>query len=439
MKSHSATEKALDKTTLPKGFTWAIVSICVLPLLLNFFGVDFKTQKNHFDNSLLLGMSPGEVADFMHYSLSGSFVHTLLEWSAFCTAIFTVMLTFVHFKMKRDVATPIVGMALFCAGCMDAFHTLAADRLFGAVADSRNLIPFTWAICRLFNALIMIIGVMLFLGKGKGKGKGKGFYYVVANSMFFAVVAYFIIYICATTEHLPQTMFPNSIVTRPWDVAPLILFVFAGAVVFPRFYRQTPSVFSYALIISTIPQISTQCYMAFGSKVLFDNSFNIAHFIKILAYLVPLLGLLLDSIHVYKREKLTVLELQVTQSQLTETEARVSSILNNALDPIITIDQGCHIESFNSAAEKAFGYDVSEVIGKNVKILMPEPFKSNHDTYVANYLRTGKACIIGMSREVIGARKDGGTFPIDLSISEMRIVGRRLFIGIVRDITESSK
>lgn len=151
---------------------WAVVVICVLPTLLNLLGVDFGSPSRPFDASATLNMPKIEVIDVLHRTLLGSFTHTILEWSAFCTAIFTVILSLIHFYIKGDVITPIIGVALFSAGCMDAFHTLAADRLIQGVADNQNLIPFTWAICRLFNALILLIGAGIFLLITPGKWKG---------------------------------------------------------------------------------------------------------------------------------------------------------------------------------------------------------------------------------------------------------------------------
>ncbi len=147
-------------------------SIYSLPFILNLFGIDFGSTVKHLDIHAFSEMERHHVVDSLHLTLSGSFTHTLLEWSAFCIAIFTVMLAFVHFDINRDITTPIIGLVLFFADMTDAFHTLAADRLVEAVADNRNLIPFTWAICRLFNALIMIvwIGVFLIIGPKAQKG-----------------------------------------------------------------------------------------------------------------------------------------------------------------------------------------------------------------------------------------------------------------------------
>jgi PAS domain S-box-containing protein len=124
---------------------------------------------------------------------------------------------------------------------------------------------------------------------------------------------------------------------------------------------------------------------------------------------------------------------------LVESEAKMRAILNTAVDGIITIDEGGTVESCNAAAERLFGYPAGEVIGRNVKMLMPEPHQSEHDEYLGNYLRTGRAKIIGIGREVFGMRKDGTTFPMDLAVSEVKLGDRRLFTGIVRDLTERKR
>lgn len=124
------------------------------------------------------------------------------------------------------------------------------------------------------------------------------------------------------------------------------------------------------------------------------------------------------------------------EDALRESEARVRAILETTVDAIITSDAAGIIQSFNSAAEQIFGYRASEVIGRNLKILMPSPYREEHDGYIRSYHETGRRKIIGIGREVTGQRKDGSTFPMDLAVSEVRLEDRVLFTGIIRDITE---
>jgi len=115
--------------------------------------------------------------------------------------------------------------------------------------------------------------------------------------------------------------------------------------------------------------------------------------------------------------------------------AKLRGILESAVTVIITIDDRGLIESINPATERLFGYSATELIGQNMKMLMPEPYKAEHDGYIANYLQTGvKKKIIGIGREVRGRRKNGTTFPLHLSVSEFSADGQRFFTGMIHDL-----
>ena len=126
-------------------------------------------------------------------------------------------------------------------------------------------------------------------------------------------------------------------------------------------------------------------------------------------------------------------------ANLRENEERFRSVVDTAVDGIIVIGKRGIIEFCNMAAQKIFGYSASEMIGNNIKMLMPEPYHSQHDGYLENFVSTGKARIIGIGREVIGLRKDGTTFPMDLSVGEMHLGNQRKFTGMVRDVTERKR
>lgn len=129
-------------------------------------------------------------------------------------------------------------------------------------------------------------------------------------------------------------------------------------------------------------------------------------------------------------------ERRAAELAVRESELRLRTVMDSVLEGIITIDANGTVRSINSAAQKMFGYAEPEIVGQNVRVLMPEPHASRHDTYVGSYLKTGEKRIIGVGRQVEGRRRDGSTFPMDLSVSEFAMESERMFTGTFRDITE---
>ena len=132
-------------------------------------------------------------------------------------------------------------------------------------------------------------------------------------------------------------------------------------------------------------------------------------------------------------------DLRASRDLLAEREGRMRAILDTAADGIITIDERGTVKTLNPAAEQMFGYRADEVVGKNVRLLMPAPYAEEHDDYLERYLRDGRPRIIGLGREVLGRRKDGTTFPLDLGVGESRFGEGREFTGIVRDLSERKR
>ena len=123
------------------------------------------------------------------------------------------------------------------------------------------------------------------------------------------------------------------------------------------------------------------------------------------------------------------------EARLRSSEERWRSIIESAVDAIIVIDSHGSIEAFNPGAERLFGYREREVLGRNVSMLMPSPYREEHDGYLARYLTTREARVIGMGREVTGRKADGSPFPLHLSVGEMLLGGQRKFTGILHDLS----
>jgi two-component system, LuxR family, sensor kinase FixL len=130
---------------------------------------------------------------------------------------------------------------------------------------------------------------------------------------------------------------------------------------------------------------------------------------------------------------------RIADAKTQDVEARTAhlqSILDSIPDAMVVINERGLIQSFSSAAERLFGLSAAEVLGKNVKILMPSPYREDHDGYIERYLRTGERRIIGIGRVVVGLRADGSTFPMELAVGEMHVREQRFFTGFIRDLTE---
>ncbi len=125
-----------------------------------------------------------------------------------------------------------------------------------------------------------------------------------------------------------------------------------------------------------------------------------------------------------------------TQARLTQRELHLQSILDTVPDATVVIDASGIMQSFNTSAVRQFGYTAEEAVGRNVSMLMPTPYREQHDGYLVRYLTTGEKRIIGIDRVVVGRRKDGSTFPMKLAVGQVTIGGRTFFTGFIRDLTE---
>ena len=266
---------------------WIVIfAICTLPYLLNLIGVDFGS---------ISSPQPDKTQDYSQ--AMGSLHHALMEWSAIVVAILTAFATFLHYSRNRDITIPILGVALVCAAMVDVFHILASTQIISSHSEQKDFIPFTWALSRQFNALIIILGlgINLWLAryniqKHRVSGERNRLLIIVVGFLLLTAVAIYWVY---SSQSLPQTIYLDALISRPYDVLPLALFVIAGTLAW-SWYKISHSIVKFALLVSLVPAVATQLHMAFGSTALFDSHFNIAHGLKIVTYTCIFAGVIFD-------------------------------------------------------------------------------------------------------------------------------------------------
>lgn len=196
-----------------------------------------------------------------------------------------------------------------------------------------------------------------------------------------------------------------------------------------------PVVLAVSALGGIIPGFAATCFFVAAEIWLSGGGLSRPHIVNAAAFLAIGLGIAWLGGRVQRAWQ----SAEATNLDLVAREAHLKSILETVPDAMIVIDPKGRIQSFSSAAERLFGRSAAEVMGRNVSMLMPSPYREGHDGYLERYLRTGERRIIGVGRVVVGERKDGSTFPMELAVGEMKSNDKLFFTGFIRDLTERQK
>jgi PAS domain S-box-containing protein len=314
---------------LPGSLLWGTIILCAVPILLHLFHVDlaFPDKPLAFDPLKFASLPVRARMDLVVSCLRGTLLHNLMEWTAVCLSLLTSLIAFTHFAMTKKLLSPVLGAALFWSGCLDAFHIMASDHFIPRVADVDHFIPLTWTVSRLCGCLILLLGGgIVLLPKQFRKGRERAIALATValfGSCFLALVIY-----CATCQRLPQCQFSASPIPRPYDLIPAALYLLVGFPLFRLIHRRYPNKFTHGLLLSLWPDIICELYMGLGSSSLYDTHFNSAHLLKLVAYGLPLAGLLLDYVDTYKTKSSLVSQLEES-TRILEEERRVLELVAN--------------------------------------------------------------------------------------------------------------
>ncbi|MCB9898182.1 MAG: response regulator [Planctomycetes bacterium] len=260
---------------LPRAISASVLGLCMLPALAILLGFDLGSTYPVGDGSGIPS------------------AHTLLEWSAVWASAFTLLLAFLHYGIQRDASTCVLGVSLFLAACLGTLHTLAGLGALGDGGPLEDVLFLTWTLDRTLFSVFMVTGVAFSLRHRRLSQDLRTF--LVVGGLLVVALSCIVLEVSSTNVSLPQVVFPDAFLKRPWDLAPLAAFA-VGAFLLHRLRARGSSPFVDALLLSLVPQALVQVHMAFGSASPFDSNSNAAHALLTLAVLVPGVGLCIESV-----------------------------------------------------------------------------------------------------------------------------------------------
>jgi signal transduction histidine kinase len=358
---------------IPDIYVVLVSAVCAIPLLLNLFGIDLGNVIEQLSPVKVIEMSRIEEQAGYRDLLTGKYAHTIFVSISVTVALLTFILALVDYNIRREAGTLIIAMAFFCSGLLETFHLLVSTRVIPMYVNSYYLTSYTWFYCRLFLASIISLGILFYLLPGKRstaaamKTVEKRFgHFLIFVAVVFAMLTFATILFLLLSSNVSASAYPYRNIARNFELIPLAVYLFAALYLLPKYCERLPTVFSKSIMLSMIPAVAAQLYMTFGSLELYDNSFNISHFLHAATYFIPFAGLCLNYIEAHRKEK-TANELLVQSEKLALTGRMTRMLAHEVRNPLTNINLSAEQlhSGFLSADESGRRY--IEIIERNTK------------------------------------------------------------------------
>lgn len=328
------------KFTIPKGLIWFTLVACVLPTLLNLVGISFDSSGDFSSLNSKLILDNDDLKKNVYALSKGKFVHIIFLTCAIVVAILSSIISLFDYNYKKNAGVPIVGIALLSAGIFDIIHLLNTNQ-FIFVESKGTFGALTWFLSRFFHGTLILIGVLLFISNKKlttQTKESKSIQFILFFSLNLLIITIVSLVFVLNSDIEPSLIFTSQFISRPYDLIPLAIYLILTFFALPKFSKTNPSQFTETLFLAMIPAVLTQLHMAFGSKVTFDNDYMIAQFLRLISYIIPLIGLMLNYLDTYQNEIKFAKELTNTIQTQRATKSLLQSVLNSSLSGVLAFE-----------------------------------------------------------------------------------------------------
>ena len=349
-------------------------------------------------------------------------VHTVMEALATQLAIGVGIMALVRYYTRKDNTFLLLGAGFLGTAFLDGYHAVVTSDAFRFLMPSElpSLIPWSWSSSRLFLSVVLFLSWVAWRREQKLGSKG-----TYSEKAVYAVFALFTLasFVFFAQAPLPVAYFPNLMFPRPEEFVPAFFFLAAFIGYWHKGQWRTDQ-FEHWIMLSLVVGFCGQAAFMAHSGALFDDEFSVAHLLKKASYLCVLVGLLISVYATFRQTK--------------ELGLRLSAFVDNTADGIVTINRHGTIETLNPAVEAMFGYSSDELLGRNVSQFLIDDDRVNcrEELEQIDFIM---ARFIERPREMECRRKDGSTFLIELSVSNLEYEGQTKYAGIIRDITDRKR
>lgn len=337
-------------------------------------------------------------------------------------------LSLIRYFSRQDIIYLVIGAGFLGTAILDAFHLLtfsamSESGLATSIFKTQMIWPvgWSWLVSRQFLSITLFLSFIAWLLEHRYGNRGR---LRDSSIIALAIVLVGCGLLVAVLAPSPPPFFPDRVVARPFEYGPAAFFVMALVGYLIKGGWRTEA-FEHWLVLALIIGVVGQAVVMPSPSQPYNVSFLMGYALKTGSYALVVVGLLINIFETFQHEKSAI--------------ERTQAVVNNIADGVITIDNRGIIQAANTAVERIFGYSEIEMLGRNVSDLAAEPYRSAHDSYIANYLTTRNPKIIGIGREVVGMRRDGEAFPMELVVTELWVGKDQLFLGVVRDLSDRTE
>lgn len=358
------TSFVFNETTLkriPHFLVLIIILLLGLPYVSIYFGLDFSVIASKLGNDNVLH------SYILESQIRGYFRQILLQWSGFSLAAVTVLLAFTQYRLSNDKIALIIGLSILFSGSIEALHTLVIDGLSLNFKEKNNLDALIWTFSNSISGLILMVGMILLIRKKKGQTFGLTTFILL--SAFLVLSAITIIYYAAGAIELPDMWFNQSYVSRPYEFVSIIIYLSLILFIYPKTYKQNPTILVDCIFYMSITQIVISLYLMTLSHHPYDSAYNIAYFLKVVAYFIPCTCLVINYVFSYS----AVLR---AQKELTQQKQELQYMASH--DALTNL---YNRREFEELLDKSIANTLREKASLALLIIDLDNFKTTNDNF----------------------------------------------------------